>query len=74
MMNTNQIPNVPVEKLKFASPDRRIHDEKFKTKQVGYFKDAFRRFCKNKSSVVAAIIIIILLLYAIFVPIFCETN
>lgn len=74
MMNTNQIPNVPVEKLRFASPDRRIHDEKFKTKQVGYFKDAFRRFCKNKSSVVAAIIIIILLLYAIFVPIFCETN
>ena len=74
MMNTNQFPNIPVEKLKFASPDRRIHDEKFKTKQVGYFKDAFRRFCKNKSSVVAAIIIIILLLYAIFVPIFCETN
>ena len=73
MMNTN-LPNVPVEKLKFASPDRKFHDQKFETKQVGYFADAFRRFCKNRSSVVAAIIIACLLLYAIFVPILCETN
>ncbi len=73
MMNNKQIPNVPVEKLRFASQDRRIHDEKFETKQVGYFRDAFRRFCKNKSSVVAAIIILCLLLYAVFVPVFCET-
>ena len=37
--------------------DNRIHDEKFKTKPTTFAKDAFKRFCKNKSSVVGAIII-----------------
>lgn len=39
-----------------------IHDEKFKTKPTTFAKDAFKRFCKNKSSVVGAIIIGVLLL------------
>lgn len=73
-MKTQNIPNIPVEKLRFANRDGHIHDQKFETKQVGYFRDALRRFGKNKSSVVAAVIILILLLYAIFVPILCETN
>lgn len=74
MMKQNNIPNIPAEKFKFVGTDAKIHDQKFETKQVGYFRDAFRRFCKNKSSVVAAIIIILLVLYAIFIPVFCETN
>lgn len=73
-MNNNNIPNIPAEKFAFASPDRKIRDEKFETKQIGYFADAFRRFCRNKGSVVAAVIILILVLYAIFVPIFGETT
>lgn len=74
MMKNNNIPEIPAEKFKFIGVDANFHDQKFETKQVGYFRDAFRRFCKNKSSVVAAIIIIVLVLYAIFIPIFCETN
>jgi len=35
---------------------------------VGYFKDAFLRFKKNKSSLAAAVIIMILFLFAIIVP------
>ena len=66
--------NIPKEKFRFADPNRRTGDKKFDTKQMSYAKDVFRRFCKNKSSVVAAIIICILVLFAIFVPIFCETN
>lgn len=47
---------------------KQIHDQKFETKPTTYFKDAFKRFCKNKSSVVGAIIIGILLLCAFIVP------
>ena len=40
---------------------------------MGYFREAFGRFRKNKSSVVAAVIILCLIAYAVFVPIFCRT-
>ena len=46
-----------------------LHDVKFETKTTTYFKDAFKRFCKNKSSVVAAIIIGFLLIFAFTVPV-----
>lgn len=46
----------------------RIMDTKLETKPTTFMKDAFRRFCKNKSSVVGAIILGILILMAIFVP------
>ena len=74
MMKNNNIPEISAEKFKFVGVDARLHDQKFETKQISYFRDAFNRFCKNKSSVVAAIIIIVLVLYAIFVPVFCETT
>ena len=74
MRNNNQIPEIPAEKFTLVGLDAKIHDQKFETKQVSFFRDAFNRFCKNKSSVVAAIIIMCLALYAIFVPVFCNTN
>ncbi len=74
MSNRNNIPEIPAEKFRFVGTDMKRHDQKFETKQVSYFRDAFNRFCKNKSSVVAAIIILCLILYAVFVPIFCETT
>lgn len=61
--------NISPEKFKLVRQDAKISDVKFDTKPIGYFKDAFIRFKKNKSSVVAAIIIICLLLFAIFAPI-----
>ena len=63
----NSIPN---EKFAFATAEGRLRDQKFDTKPVGYFRDAFRRFCKNKASVVAAVIILLLLLFSIFAPMF----
>lgn len=69
MMNDhNQWENIPKEKFEFAQKDKRIHDTKFETKPIGYFKDAWLRFRKNKSSVVAAWLILGLLAFAIIVP------
>lgn len=59
----------PKDKFQFARSGVKLHDAKLQTKPRGYFKDAWIRFKKNKSSVVAAIIIIFLVLYAIVAPI-----
>ena len=55
--------------FQFAQKDKSIHDTKFKTKPTTFLKDAFKRFCKNKSSVAGAIILGILLLGSIIIPI-----
>ena len=69
-MQNNEYISIPKEKFEFASTGEKIFDKKLETKPIGYFKDAWIRFCKNKSSVVAAIIIIILIIFAIIVPLF----
>lgn len=73
MANTDNYKNIPAEKFRFTN-NRSSSDEKFKTKQIGYLEDAWHRFRKNKSSIVASIIILFLVIYAIVVPIFCETT
>ena len=65
-----QIKTIPKEKFSFVSGGDKVHDKKLDTKPVGYFTDAFRRFCKNKGSVVGAVIILVLILFAIIAP-FC---
>ena len=62
-------PNISKEKFEFAYSDGVLHDERLQTKSRSYLQDAFRRFRKNKSSVVAAGIICFLILFAIFAPI-----
>lgn len=61
--------HIPAEKFEFANRDSVIHDQKLETKSRGFLADAFLRFKKNKSSVVAAIIIALLILFAIVAPI-----
>lgn len=56
--------------FELTQADKKIYDAKFDTKATTFAVDAFRRFCKNKSSVVAAILIGTLLFLAIFVPVF----
>lgn len=69
-MSYNNLNEIPAEKFKFVQQDKKIYDQKFDTAPVGYFKDAFRRFRKNKSSVFGGIVILLLVIFAIFVPIF----
>ena len=64
------INSIPKEKLALANLGDHIKDQKFEDKPIGYFKDAWRRFCKNKASIVAAIIILFIILFAIIVPFF----
>ncbi len=52
----------------------KIHDEALKSKPTTFAKDAFKRFCKNKSSVVGAIIIGILLFGSFVVPLVSPHN
>ncbi len=56
------------EKFVFHSTDPNLHDTKLETKPIGYLRDAFNRFAKNKGSIFAAIIIIILVLFALIGP------
>lgn len=69
IQNHTEYEHIPAEKFTFTQLDTNIHDKKLETKSRGYFADAFLRFKKNKSSLVAAIIIICLLLFAIISPI-----
>ena len=62
--------NISKEKFEFANLGDKLHDQKFEDKPIGYFKDAFIRFSKNKASIVAAIIILGIVLFSIFMPLF----
>jgi len=55
--------------FEFVQQDKNIHDVQFKTKPTTFLKDAFKRFCKNKSSVVAASILGILLILSFVLPV-----
>lgn len=68
MENQFDINNIPAEKFEFAQTGEKLRDEKFKTKPIGYFQDAWIRFKKNKASIAATLIIIFVALYAIIVP------
>ena len=62
------IHNIPKEKFLPANNRDINHDKKLETKPIGYFKDAWLRFRKNKGSVFAFGIIVLLLLFAIIAP------
>jgi oligopeptide transport system permease protein len=55
-------------KLVLANRDNLRYDEVFQTKPIGYFKDAFLRFKKNKASVVAGTVLMFLIFMAIIGP------
>ena len=62
------VESIPSEKFEFAEPKRVRISKENSEEQAGYFKDVWRRFCKNKSSLFATAIIGLLLLFAIVAP------
>ena len=64
-----EIANIPAEKFERAyEEDHRLHDMNIEGKAMGFFKDAFYRFRRNKASVTAFWIIMCILFMAIFAP------
>lgn len=57
------------EMFEFAPTEGRLHDQKLDTKALSYLQDAWKRFKKNKSSVVATVIIALLIVFALVGPI-----
>lgn len=62
--------NISETSFNFVQNDGKINDDKLSTKMTSFSQDAFRRFCKNKSSVVGAIVLGLIVLLSIFVPLF----
>ena len=62
------------EDFEFVQRDERIFDKKFETEPTGYFRDAFSRFLRNKTNVVATIILFTLILLSVFVPMLTTKN
>lgn len=54
--------------------DKRVTDTKLETKPTTFFRDALRRFRKNKASVAGGYILGILILLTIFVPLLSNAN
>ena len=64
----NKINHIPKEKFTFVNEGTRLKDKKFDDKPIGYFKDAWIRFRKNKASVVATVIIVLIILFSFVAP------
>ena len=60
--------SISPDKLAFANEGVKLTDKKFDDKPIGYFKDAWIRFRKNKASIVALCIIIVIFLFSILTP------
>ncbi|SHJ61545.1 ABC transporter permease [Paramaledivibacter caminithermalis] len=54
--------------FEFVQLEEDIKDQKFEGEAIGFFKDAFMRFRKNKGSLVAFIFIAIIAFFSIFGP------
>ena len=72
--NTNHNVQFKDDDFVLVQQTARITDTKLATKPTTFFKDALRRFAKNKSSVVAAFILAILIGCAIIVPMVSDAN
>lgn len=48
--------------------DQMIFDQPLKTKEIGYYKDSWNRFKKNRASLSAFVIILIMLFFVVFGP------
>ena len=60
--------HIPAEMFEFVQADEFIKDEEFKGKRIGFYKDAWIRFRRNKVSLVAFILICIIMVLTFIGP------
>ncbi|MCM1513626.1 MAG: ABC transporter permease [Anaeroplasma bactoclasticum] len=70
----DNITNISKDDFVLIQKDTKISDKALESKPTTFFKDALKRFRKNKSSVVGAIILGILILLALVVPAISTKN
>lgn len=58
------------ESFEFVQQDAKIFDKPPETKPIGFYRDAWRRFKRNKASVVAACMILVMILFSLIFPLF----
>ena len=58
-----RLENIPKEKFTFVNENKNLTDKELVTKPVGYLRDAWNRFKKNKASIVAAIPVTIIFVF-----------
>lgn len=63
-----ELENLPADDFAMVQSEGQIMDEKFKTKPIGFFKDAMIRLSKSKVTMVALGIIVFVILGAIIIP------
>lgn len=63
---------IPVEMFEMPQLDEKIFDAEFEGEPIGFIKDAWLRFKKNKASILAGIIILFIMGMAIFAPMFSK--
>lgn len=66
--------HLSADKFVLVQSDEIIYDESIKTESIGYYKDAWIRFKKNKASVVAAIILVFLIAMSVVGPLLKEYS
>ena len=74
MRDTTENRVIPKEKFVLVNANQRLTDQKFEDKPVGYFKDAWIRFRKNKGSIVAGVIILIIVLFSLLAPVLITSH
>jgi oligopeptide transport system permease protein len=62
------MPKIDKSKLVLVQNNQVLRDEVFKSKPIGYYKDAWNRFKKNRASYVAMIFILVILFFTIIGP------
>lgn len=70
----NNVPSVTKDQFEFIQREKKIYDEKFETKPIGYFQDAMIRFAKNKTNIIATVILAFIILMSIFQPFLTTKN
>ncbi len=69
-----EIRNLSPDMFEFVNMNERLTDVKFDDKPIGYFKDAWLRFRKNKASVVAVCIILLIFIFSFTAPLFTSNS
>jgi len=73
-MIDNKYEEFSPDNFEFIQIEETLHDKKFETKPIGYFKDALIRFRKNKGNVVATIILFAIILGTVLIPLISNKN